>query len=126
MTQDIFKSYFLSVVHAAGASFAENMWISGCLGHAKFEKIHFCTYVVISHHIDAVRARLRPSQNEQKPKKNWGLTKCKGLMDISQKGLGADALMRLCQLKIQQKLDLKQMQIAKWNYSKKQHLDKPV
>ena len=75
IVQDIFKSYVLSVVHAAGAFFAEKYRFMDLWDMQKLKKLHCCSYVVIFHHIDAVRARLRPSKNEQKQNNFGGLTK---------------------------------------------------
>ena len=61
-SRGIFKSYFLSVVHATGIFFLK-MWISGFLGHAKFEKIHFPSYLVIFN-----------PKTSKKTKNFWGLS----------------------------------------------------
>ena len=61
IVQDIFKSYFLSVVHAAGVFFFQKIWISGFLGHAELGEMTLLPIFCIS-------ALLGPQKTSKKTK----------------------------------------------------------
>ena len=64
IVQDIFKSYFLSVGHAAGAFFPPKYAFLDFWDMLNLEKLHFCPYLVFLHFC--------PLKNEQKNKKLLG------------------------------------------------------
>ena len=51
LTQDMFKSYFLSVGHAAGAFFSEKMTFLDFEDMLNLKKLEFCSYLVRKTHI---------------------------------------------------------------------------
>ena len=73
IVHDLFKSCFLSVVHAASASFPAKYGFLDLGDMLNLKKLNCCWFLVIFHHIDAIRARWRTSKNEQKNKKLLGV-----------------------------------------------------